>query len=90
MLYALCSIRSGTTFVHRLLSLDPASRGPRLWELVRPVPGVTAAATPAQMRKDRQEREEFVRKQVDVRLAMGVRTMEQFHEVQCMYITDVF
>ena len=30
--------RSGTTFLHRLLALDPANRGVPLWELVRPLP----------------------------------------------------
>lgn len=32
--------RSGTTFVHRLLSLDPLVRSPLLWELVLPVPTI--------------------------------------------------
>lgn len=30
--------RSGTTFLHRLLTLDPYHRGVPLWELVRPLP----------------------------------------------------
>lgn len=30
--------RSGTTFLHRLLALDPAHRGVPLWEMVRPLP----------------------------------------------------
>ena len=30
--------RSGTTFLHRLLALDPANRGVPLWDLVRPLP----------------------------------------------------
>ena len=30
--------RSGTTFLHRLLALDPANRGVPLWELVRVLP----------------------------------------------------
>jgi hypothetical protein len=31
--------RSGTTFLHRLLALDPAHRAVPWWELARPVPG---------------------------------------------------
>jgi len=30
--------RTGTTLLHRLLSLDPLSRAPRLWELTHPSP----------------------------------------------------
>lgn len=33
--------RSGTTYLHRLLSLDPAHRGVPLWELLRPLPSET-------------------------------------------------
>ena len=32
--------RSGTTFLHRLLALDPAARAPMLWELQRPFPAL--------------------------------------------------
>ncbi|MGB3633053.1 MAG: sulfotransferase [Rubrobacteraceae bacterium] len=32
--------RSGTTFLHRLLALDPANRAAPWWELARPVPDV--------------------------------------------------
>jgi hypothetical protein len=30
--------RTGTTFLHRLLAADPATRAPRFWELRRPAP----------------------------------------------------
>lgn len=30
--------RSGTTFLHRLMIADPASRGPRVWETIYPFP----------------------------------------------------
>lgn len=33
--------RSGTTYLHRLLSLDPAHRGVPMWELLRPLPSGT-------------------------------------------------
>jgi hypothetical protein len=36
--------RTGTTFLHRLLSLDPAVRSPLLWELLSPVPKVRPEA----------------------------------------------
>ena len=36
--------RSGTTFLHELLSCDPANRAPLLWELVHTVPGALAPA----------------------------------------------
>lgn len=78
---SICRDRSGTTFVHRLLSLDPAARGPRLWELIKSVPGVAATASDAENLLDRQNRAAYVKKQVDIRLMMGMRTMEQFHEI---------
>lgn len=37
--------RSGTTYIHRLLSLDPHTRAPLLWELQYPVPGCSPAAS---------------------------------------------
>lgn len=30
--------RSGTTFLHRLLDLDPGLKGPQFWELMHPIP----------------------------------------------------
>jgi hypothetical protein len=37
--------RSGTTFLHRLLALDPAHRAVPWWELARPLPGPSANGT---------------------------------------------
>ena len=81
MLFFFHYYRSGTTFVHRLLSLDPASRGPKIWELIKSVPNIPATATESDMAEDMRKRKEFVKKQVDVRLMMGIKTIEQFHEI---------
>lgn len=67
--------------MHRLLSLDPSSRGPRLWELIKSVPEVPATAEDIVHMKDRNRRKELVKKQLDLRLMMGMTTMEQFHEI---------
>ena len=37
--------RTGTTFLHRLLSLDPQVRAPFLWELLAPVPHKSCKGT---------------------------------------------
>ena len=67
--------------MHRLLSLDPRSRGPRLWELIKSVPDAPATADASEHMKDRASRKELVKKQLDLRLMMGMTTMEQFHEI---------
>ena len=36
--------RSGTTFLHSLLALDPANLVPRVWQLIHPYPAKTAGA----------------------------------------------
>lgn len=38
--------RSGTTFLHRLLAMDPAHRAVPWWELARPVPGADSDGQP--------------------------------------------
>ena len=43
--------RSGTTFLHRLLALDPMHRGVPLWELVRPLRDVDSADQPDRRRQ---------------------------------------
>lgn len=70
--------RSGTTFVHRLLSLDPKGRSPALWELVLPSPEVE---DPALYAEDRQKRLNFIKKRLESRNVMGDSGLEQFHEV---------
>lgn len=74
--------RSGTTFVHRLLALDPACRAPLLWELMRPVPSARGRQTSqSEHDVDRQERAEFMRKRLESRSQLGDQTMENLHEI---------
>ena len=72
--------RSGTTYLHRLLSLDPTVRAPSMWELVRPVPKV-GIATPAQHLADRKARADDIKKVLGVRRMLGDRTLDDFHEI---------
>ena len=44
--------RTGTTFLHRLLSLDPSVRAPLTWELLAPVPSVDQDASKEDFAKD--------------------------------------
>ncbi len=43
--------RSGTTFLHRLLAMDPAHRAVPWWELARPVPGADSDGQPDRRRQ---------------------------------------
>jgi len=52
--------RTGTTFLHRLLSLDPNARAPRTFELFDPVP-----RDEKNFEKDRKGRIRFVQKAID-------------------------
>ena len=73
--------RTGTTFIHRLLSLDPAVRAPITWELLAPVPGVPGASNQEAQDKDRSKRKEFIRKLLDTRKSMGDYALQKIHEV---------
>jgi hypothetical protein len=73
--------RSGTTFVHRLLSLDPEVRSPLLWELILPVPGVKGNVSAAEFKKDREIRNVFIRHRIAERNFMGDNSLENLHEV---------
>jgi hypothetical protein len=89
--------RSGTTFTQRLLSLDPQSRGPLLWELINPVP--SAAASPsdsAAMAADREARKEAIRLRIEERKNLGITIFDKFHELghdlheECLFaLSDV-
>jgi len=76
--------RSGTTFIHRLLSLDTEYvRSPILWELVSPVPGVKGEyneETRAEFEKDRKKRADTTRMQIHYRNSLGDETMDHLHE----------
>ena len=43
--------RSGTTFLHRLLAMDPAHRAVPWWELARPLPGADSDEQPDRRRQ---------------------------------------
>eukprot|EP00981_Chlorochromonas_danica_P005822 scaffold1192_cov179-Ochromonas_danica.AAC.17 len=75
--------RSGTTFTHRLLSLDPKVRSPRLWELVNPVPDISLnALSPRELfEKDCEKRKEFIRQRIAERHVLGDDGLEKYHEV---------
>lgn len=75
--------RTGTTFLHRLLSLDPAVRAPLLWELLSPVPGVLkkSGALSDDFAKDAAFRAEAVRLQIKKRQDAGDRALENIHEI---------
>ena len=49
--------RSGTTFLHALLSQDPASRAPQVWEVMHPSPPPETASYPSDARIGRTRRE---------------------------------
>ncbi len=73
--------RSGTTFLHRLLSLDPEVRFPRLWELLRPIPSVPHNSSLAEFAKDREARANYIRERLAERHRLGDDGFEKFHEV---------
>lgn len=73
--------RTGTTFIHRLLSLDPAVRAPITWELLAPVPGVAGTAPAVDQEQDREKRKEFIRKLLETRKSMGDNALKHIHEV---------
>jgi hypothetical protein len=81
--------RSGTTFVHRLLSLDPKVRSPALWELVIPTPTTENHADPNDIvpynkeifEKDREKRLQRIRERLAQRNVMGDSGFEEFHEI---------
>jgi hypothetical protein len=73
--------RTGTTFLHRLLSLDPLVRAPFLWELLAPVPNLVGPGTAATFQADRIERNQHVRELIKQRLSMGDHAMDHIHEI---------
>eukprot|EP01031_Cornospumella_fuschlensis_P031996 gene31996-38688_t len=78
--------RSGTTFLHRLLALDPSLRAPLAWELGAPVPDsktCTAGADPAVFLADRQARRAFLVKCTESYHSLGDDGLEKFHERGC-------
>jgi hypothetical protein len=87
--------RTGTTLLHRLLSLDPYVRAPLLWELLSPVPHSTVtgeateggssdpvAAAQAAFDADRDKRAKFIERLMNTRKEMGDRSLAHIHEVE--------
>lgn len=73
--------RTGTTFLHRLMSLDPQVRAPLLWELLSPVPGHLGPSSAPHFAEDREKRAKFIRKLISDREKMGDHAMEHIHEI---------
>ena len=73
--------RTGTTLLHRLLSLDTKRcRAPLLWELLAAVPRPTSS-DPEEHAKDRESRAKFIRRLIATRKRMGDRALEHIHEI---------
>lgn len=73
--------RSGTTFVHRLISLDPSIRSPRLWEELMPYPNCPPESSPDEFAADRAKRLALVKEKIAERERMGQSAMAEFHEI---------
>ncbi len=81
--------RTGTTLLHRLLSLDPQVRAPLLWELLAPVPHKSCKGTEGSLGdvmesfdKDNKYRADFIRKLMKTRKSMGDKAVEHIHEIE--------
>lgn len=75
--------RTGTTFLHRLLSLDPTVRAPLLWELLAPVPKVRGESKAELFEADRNKRANAMRKLIKQRQSMGDNALQHIHEIDC-------
>lgn len=78
--------RTGTTFLHRLLSLDPAVRAPLLWELLAPVPGFVPdkadySKIDQVMEADRHKRAMYTKKLIQTRKSLGDHALDHIHEI---------
>ena len=77
--------RTGTTLLHRLLSLDPAVRAPLTWELLNPVPRVNGQSGSVDdikaHVKDRHSRFKYVEKVIETRRFLGDDSLAHIHEV---------
>ena len=73
--------RTGTTFLHRLLSLDPASRAPLLWELANATPLVQPTASLIEKSKCFQKRRNLVYNAVQQYKTLGDNSLTHIHEI---------
>jgi len=67
--------RTGTTFLQRLLSLDPANTSPKTWELMDPVPRLKE-----DLEKDAKKRIKFCQTNIDMLLSL-IPHFEDVHEM---------
>ena len=72
--------RTGTTLMHRLLSLDPRVRSPYLWELLNPVP-IKNSSDEDEINKDRQKRAKHIQKLLESRKKLGDSSVDHIHEI---------
>lgn len=74
--------RTGTTYLHRLLSLDPSVRAPLLWELAEPVPNVSGSAPLSEHATDRDNRMKALKRFFDyIHTPLFDNTMAHIHEI---------
>lgn len=73
--------RTGTTFLHRLLSLDPKVRAPLLWELANSVPLAPTDASYEEKQKCRQKRCKLVKSKLKTRDFIGDDALTHIHEI---------
>jgi hypothetical protein len=52
-----------------------------LWEIIMPVPEVPKDASAEEFKADRAKRAAVIKQHVDQKMSLGMRTMEQFHEI---------
>jgi hypothetical protein len=75
--------RTGTTFLHRLLSLDPSVRSPLLWELLNPVPKPLNYDTETtEFEADRKMRAKFIKGIIASRKKLGDHALDHIHEIE--------
>ena len=67
--------RTGTTFLHRLLSLDPENTAPVTWELMDPVPRVKD-----DLDKDAKKRIQYCKANIDMLLSL-IPHFAEVHEM---------
>lgn len=73
--------RTGTTFLHRLLSLDPGVRSPLMWELLAPVPVAAKNGFDDEMKVDLEKRRKYVHKLIAFRKTLGDNALQHIHEI---------
>ena len=72
--------RTGTTFLHRLLSLDPNCRAPLTWELFSPYP-LTSSSDLEELNADRINRRKYTDKNIKQMQQFGGESLKAIHEV---------